>query len=723
MASQDPFVDPRYEFTAPQYHDFLGGEDTPDADAWFDRHRPSSQYGPSMKLPLAKASPAPGADEQNTPRDAATVPIEVSPAMAVARELQAMRAVATEPAPAPVSAPVAAPPAPTLEPTPTASEPTPTASEPTPTERTSRLLQPTSSSLAKAKRPAPATTGPVTRSRAARAARARVRAGGNRGLKRELEFNHEPGAAPTKRARSAQNAPVRVRRTRTVDLTMPRSPKLHTGSRKRKAEALRSTEELELERIERERREQSRVKRARPQIAARSVMAIARSRQALTEPKAFALRTSARPKSRSTCKPGETAAAGDSVPEGGEFVSTAALVRAYTTKTPKRFRTKPANVNQPTDLPTPVAQRVTVPDKVVLHTEGCQRPPREKSQSEREAEELEYMEAHQFKARPLDRRVLESAGDLGVPRLRPAPTTETAEFHFHTDERLRGPAKDAASPPPPTPKRKVVGAPHLETSERAAVRAAWEPEDAAEPEFAAFKAAPMPVGSPFVPKRSARPLTTPSPFKLKTEERRLKAEAARREDLAEQERQEHEDRLFHARPMPCGSPEVPPKPEVYVTIPTDPHLATEERGRVAQLEFQDKVEREMAAEAQQFAAFKARPVPCSSPIKIHPSTKPLAEIQEFDLTTEERATRRAQFDKAMQRKEAQALRATREKEEADRAKEAEEIKRLRKLLVHKPRPIREGKPIVVKASTAPLTIPVSPQFTAPRERRVRARDL
>ena len=40
-----------------------------------------------------------------------------------------------------------------------------------------------------------------------------------------------------------------------------------------------------------------------------------------------------------------------------------------------------------------------------------------KSQAEREEEELEEMKRKQFKARPLNDKILSSCGDLGVPKV------------------------------------------------------------------------------------------------------------------------------------------------------------------------------------------------------------------------------------------------------------------------------------------------------------------
>lgn len=57
---------------------------------------------------------------------------------------------------------------------------------------------------------------------------------------------------------------------------------------------------------------------------------------------------------------------------------------------------------------------------------------------EQEEKELEECK-HQFKARPLDRRILQSTGEMGVPKVAKSDVTLPQPFHFKTDERVRRP--------------------------------------------------------------------------------------------------------------------------------------------------------------------------------------------------------------------------------------------------------------------------------------------
>ena len=65
-----------------------------------------------------------------------------------------------------------------------------------------------------------------------------------------------------------------------------------------------------------------------------------------------------------------------------------------------------------------------------------------------------------------------------------------------------------------------------------------------------FKARPMPISAPFVPKIADLPLTEPSPFGLHTEERGAASVQRLKEQLEDELRREEEARSFRARPMP-----------------------------------------------------------------------------------------------------------------------------------------------------------------------------
>uniref|UniRef100_A0A0A9DGC2 TPX2 central domain-containing protein n=1 Tax=Arundo donax TaxID=35708 RepID=A0A0A9DGC2_ARUDO len=82
--------------------------------------------------------------------------------------------------------------------------------------------------------------------------------------------------------------------------------------------------------------------------------------------------------------------------------------------------------------------KLTEPKPPQLHTSMRARPPSVKSSQELELEELEKVP--KFKAKPLNRKILESKGDIGV-FAHPKPlVTAPKEFHFSTDDRLGPPS-------------------------------------------------------------------------------------------------------------------------------------------------------------------------------------------------------------------------------------------------------------------------------------------
>lgn len=129
-------------------------------------------------------------------------------------------------------------------------------------------------------------------------------------------------------------------------------------------------------------------------------------------------------------------------PTSSPYQPLAIRVQKFLTETPERYRTRSRASSISSDSgsssnsfdSSDVQQRdLTQPKPFSFHTDERIRGPRVKSSSELEEEELQKCQP--FKARPLDRRILESAGDLGVPRVPKASLTEPQEFRFQTDSR------------------------------------------------------------------------------------------------------------------------------------------------------------------------------------------------------------------------------------------------------------------------------------------------
>eukprot|EP00940_MAST-03C_sp_MAST-3C-sp2_P002647 g2647.t1 len=134
----------------------------------------------------------------------------------------------------------------------------------------------------------------------------------------------------------------------------------------------------------------------------------------LTEPKPFTFSTTQRAGRRSSVI--EAAAV-------QKFRSAAEKVRDFQCNTPKRFHTKPANSGP--DLTNceinAGSQPLTEPEGFDLRTSRIQRKTNVKSSQELEEE---YIRKNgRFRARPLNTRVMQSAGDLGVPKIDKRPPT------------------------------------------------------------------------------------------------------------------------------------------------------------------------------------------------------------------------------------------------------------------------------------------------------------
>ncbi|KAJ7948339.1 protein TPX2 [Quillaja saponaria] len=89
-------------------------------------------------------------------------------------------------------------------------------------------------------------------------------------------------------------------------------------------------------------------------------------------------------------------------------------------------------------LDTQLKPHLTEPKTPLLHTSLRARPPKVKSSLELQQEELEKIP--KFKARPLNKKIFESKGELGMFCNAKKHVTIPREFHFATNERIPPPA-------------------------------------------------------------------------------------------------------------------------------------------------------------------------------------------------------------------------------------------------------------------------------------------
>ncbi|XP_014752761.1 protein TPX2 isoform X3 [Brachypodium distachyon] len=308
-----------------------------------------------------------------------------------------------------------------------------------------------------------------------------------------------------------------------------------------------------------------------------------------------------------------------------------------------------------------------------LETALRARPSRVKSSQELELEELE--KAPKFKARPLNKKILESKGDIGVFAHPKPQATEPKEFHFCTDDRL--------GPPP-------------------AVMDLFD------------KLSLYSESTSYNDKKDVPRVTIPNPFNLHTDERGHEKERQLEAQLMQKKLEEEKARKFKANPYPYTTdyPVVPPKPDPKpCTRPEGFQLESLVRHELEQQRFMEERERMEREEAQR-RLVKAQPILKEDPIPLpEKERKPLTEVQQFQLHVDERAVQRSEFDTMLKEKEITYKRLREENEFAQKIEEEKALKQLRRTLVPQARPLPKfDRPFRPQRSMKQVTRPKSPQL-------------
>ncbi|XVE49964.1 hypothetical protein DITRI_Ditri01bG0123800 [Diplodiscus trichospermus] len=312
---------------------------------------------------------------------------------------------------------------------------------------------------------------------------------------------------------------------------------------------------------------------------------------------------------------------------------------------------------------------LTEPKTPLLQTSLRARPPKVKSSIELEQEELE--KAPKFKARPLNKKIFESKGGLGIFCNEKKQVTVPREFHFATNERI---------PPPPA----VV-----DLFDKLSLKS----EPSHEP----------------IPRN-----TIPNPFHLQTEERGAEKEKKFVIEIIEKRFEEERARVPKANPYPYTTdyPVIPPKPEPKQCTKPEPFqlesLVRHEEEMQREMEERQKKEREEA----QMRIFKAQPIIKEDPIPIPEKVrKPLTQVQEINLRVDHRAVDRAEFDQKIKEKEMMHKRYREESEAARMIEEEKALKQLRRTMVPRARPLPKfDHPFCPLKSTKETTKPKSPHL-------------
>lgn len=178
----------------------------------------------------------------------------------------------------------------------------------------------------------------------------------------------------------------------------------------------------------------------------------------LTRPEPFNLHTS----ERAEMRPGHSSAAEPTE----EYVPLSIQVARFSTLTPPRFKRIPTPCEPHTTL------SLTKPQPFNLSTDTC-----------RKAHPVRSRSMPSFKATPVNKKMLSSGGDLGVPKVAKKPCTVPEEFSL--TKRMEPVRGQKWAPPAPT---------------------------------GPFKATPMPLSTPFKPVLPHRKVSS-TPFTLRTDTR------------------------------------------------------------------------------------------------------------------------------------------------------------------------------------------------------------
>ncbi|KAE8703082.1 Protein TPX2 [Hibiscus syriacus] len=308
--------------------------------------------------------------------------------------------------------------------------------------------------------------------------------------------------------------------------------------------------------------------------------------------------------------------------------------------------------------------QLTEPKSPLLQTSLRAKPPKVKSSIELEQEELE--KAPKFKARPLNKKIFESKGELGIFCNAKKQMTIPQEFHFATHERI---------PPPPVAVFDLLDKLSLNSESR---------HD--------------PISRN----------TIPNPFHLHTEERGAEKEKKFVREILEKQFEEEQARVPKATSYPYTTdyPVVCPSETrteaVYKTGTLPIGESGEARG-------EDETRDGRKKEEALMRVFKAQPVLKEDPLPVPEKVrKPLTQVEEFDLNVNHRAVDRAEFDQKIKEKEMIYKRYREESEAARMIEEEKALKQLRRTMVPHARPVPKfDHPFCPQRSSKETTKPIS----------------
>ncbi|KAM6982044.1 targeting protein for Xklp2 [Tautogolabrus adspersus] len=415
--------------------------------------------------------------------------------------------------------------------------------------------------------------------------------------------------------------------------------------------------------------------------------------------------------------------------EPAAYVPMAQQIAQFQKRTPERYHLR--SRRSQARGPSPVKGdhlKLTQPHTPHLMTNQRSRPPTAKSSAELEAEEVEKLNKFKFKALELNRKILDGVEGLKKPSVK-EPTVPEG-FELQIEKRLQ--ERQATKPQEdeekhtfksqPLPKKILEGVsgipekkvlpPTVPESPAFALKKRIHVEHKVEEVKppSPIKAAPVPhFGLPFQPRLPETHNVEVCPFSF--EERERERRALKEKKLEEMRNEEVPQ--FKAQPLPDFDAVIlPEKKKLESTKPEPFRMRLDERGAVKSSRWEQMVKEEQK-QREEAAVFKARPntVTHKEPFQPKKESRTLAVTEAFELSTERRARERQEYERLASEKE--ALRALMEEEQRreEEQREKEEVSRMRHDQVHKAQPIRHYKPVALKKSEVPLTVPHSPNFS------------
>ncbi|XP_011471283.1 targeting protein for Xklp2 isoform X2 [Oryzias latipes] len=418
--------------------------------------------------------------------------------------------------------------------------------------------------------------------------------------------------------------------------------------------------------------------------------------------------------------------------ESDAYVPMAQQIKQFEKKTPVRYHMHSRRIQEKVKAS---HLKLTQPHSPHLMTRQRSRPTSVKSSVELEAEEMEKQKKFKIKALELNKKILEGAEELRKPPVK-EPTVPQG-FELELERRLQQrqatkksedeekPHNFKANPLPKKVLDGVVGLPekkvlHPTVPESPAfalkkrIRVERKAEEVKQP--SPVKAPPVPhFGLPFQPRLPEDHHLDVCPFSF--EERERERRALKERKLEEMRNQEVPQ--FKAQPLPDFDTVVlPEKKKLEPTKPEPFKLLIDERGAVKSSRWEQMVKEEQKHQ-EGAAAFKARPntVIHKEPFRPKKESRPTLDVhsstvvETFELATERRAKEWQEYERTVSEKEALRARMEVEQRREEEQRIKEEIAMLRQEQVHKAQPIRQYKPVTVKKSEIPLTVPESPNFS------------